>query len=69
MINLHKPTQTDPPIVPEVRRDDYQINVILRHRRNWRKLTPEQRSVILLAGAEQLESFAQQMREEATETK
>lgn len=56
---------TKPRIVPEVRRDDYAFTFILRVRRNWKKMTLDERKAALLAGADQLEVYAQQMREEA----
>jgi hypothetical protein len=53
--------------VTEVRRDEYSTTFVLRHRKNMRKLQPEQRATILTAGAEQLETWASQMRQEAAE--
>lgn len=54
-----------PPLVTEVRKDEYSTTFVLRHRMNAYKLQPEQRAVILQAGAEQLETWAAQMRDEA----
>ncbi len=54
-----------PPLVTEVRKDEYSTTFVLRHRKNVRKLQPEQRAVILQAGADQLETWAEQMRNEA----
>lgn len=56
-----------PEIAPEVRRDDYSMTFILRVRRSWPKMTAEARQAALLAGADQLEEYARQMREEAEE--
>jgi hypothetical protein len=56
-----------PPLVTEVRKDEYSTTFVLRHRKNVRKLQPEQRAVILTAGAAQLETWASQMRAEAEE--
>lgn len=56
-----------PPLVTEVRKDEYSTTFVLRHRKNMHKLQPEQRAVILTAGAEQLETWASQMRAEAEE--
>jgi len=58
-------TKTQPPLVTEVRKDEYSTTFVLRHRKNLRKLQPEQRATILQAGAEQLETWASQMRNEA----
>lgn len=54
-----------PPLVTEVRKDEYSTTFVLRHRKNLRKLQPEQRAVILQAGAEQLRTWAEQMESEA----
>lgn len=54
-----------PSIVTEAARDEYQMRFAIRHRKNWRKLQPEQRSVILMAAAAQMETWASQMRSEA----
>ena len=56
-----------PAIVTEAARDEYAMRFAIRHRKNWRKLQPEQRSTILLAAAAQMETWAQQMRQEAEE--
>lgn len=66
MIDL-SPTRrkTDPAITIEAKRDDYGIHLSVRHRRNRRKLTPEQYAVILRAGAHQLRTWAEQMDDEA----
>jgi hypothetical protein len=53
--------------VTEANRDDYSMRFVIRHRRNARKMQPEQLATVLLAGAEQLETWALQMREEAQE--
>lgn len=58
-------TKTQPPLVTEVRKDEYSTTFVLRHRKNLHKLQPEQRATILQAGAEQLETWAEQMRNEA----
>ena len=68
MLNLSKGlVKREPVLVGEASRDDYLMAFRLRHRKNWRKLEPEQRRTILLAGAEQLETWALQMRCEAEE--
>ena len=54
-----------PSLVTEVRKDEYSTTFVLRHRKNMGKLQPEQRATILRAGAEQLETWAEQMRSEA----
>jgi hypothetical protein len=54
-----------PPLVTEVRKDEYSTTFVLRHRKNAYKMQPEQRATILQAGAEQLETWASQMRNEA----
>lgn len=59
---MHK---TEPPVVTEAKRDDYGIYLAVRHRRSRRNLTIDQYAVILRAGADQLETWAGQMREEA----
>ena len=56
-----------PPLVTEVRKDEYSTTFVLRHRKNLRKLQPEQLATVLLASAEQLETWAAQMRDEAEE--
>ena len=57
--------KTQPVIVTEVRKDEYSTTFVLRHRKSAYKLAPEQRATILQAGAEQLETWASQMRDEA----
>lgn len=61
MINL----STKPRITAEVTRGDYDITLKLRVRRNWQKMTLDERRAALLAGAEHLDEYARQMREEA----
>jgi len=61
-VNLIK---TEPVVVAEPRRDEYSLTWRLNHRRNWNKMQPEQRRVVLLAAAEYLESEAAGMREQA----
>ena len=56
-----------PAIVTEAGRDEYAMRFAIRHRKNWRKLQPDQRSTILLAAAAQMETWASQMRAEAEE--
>jgi hypothetical protein len=58
-----------PAIVTEAARDEYQMRFAIRHRTNWRKLQPEQRAVIIKASAQQLETWAAQMKAEAAEIK
>ena len=66
MLNLSPTLQMRlPAIVTEAARDEYAMRFAIRHRKNWHKLQPEQRSTILLAAAAQLETWAGQMREEA----
>lgn len=52
-------------IVAEPRQDEYSLNYTIRHRKNWRKLAPEQQAVILKAAADYLESEVAGMRERA----
>lgn len=59
--------KSDPPIVIEAARDPYSMRFVIRHRRPTNKLQPEQQRTILLASAEQLETWASQMRSEAEE--
>ena len=59
---------TKPHIIPEVKRDEYTITFILRTRHSWKRMKPEDRRATLLAGADQLEAYAQQMRDEADPT-
>ena len=57
-----KPNQLitiDPPV-----RDEYFMRFILRHK-SWRLLPPDQQAAVLAEGANQLETWASQMREEA----
>lgn len=56
---------TKPRVIVETRRDDYAITFILRNRRSWKKLSPEDRKVALLQGADALDVLAEQMRAEA----
>lgn len=58
-------TPTKPRVIVETRRDDYAITFILRNRRSWKKLSPEDRKVALLQGADALDVLADQMRAEA----
>lgn len=65
MIHLQPRTRTSPLITVEHPvRDDYVMRFVLRHK-SWRALPPDQRAAVLAAGAEQLETWAIQMREEA----
>lgn len=61
MINL----PTKPRMTADVKRDDYTMTFVLRTRRSWRKLSLDERRTALLEGADQLDVYAQQMREEA----
>jgi hypothetical protein len=45
-------------------RDDYFMRFVLRHK-SWRLLLPDQQAAVLAEGANQLETWASQMREEA----
>ena len=68
MLNLSpKLVKSQPPIVTEASREDYAMRFVIRHRKNARKMQPEQLATVLLAGAEQLETWASQMRAEAEE--
>lgn len=55
-----------PSLITEMARDEYAMRFVIRNRKSWRKLRPEQRSTILLAAAAQMETWAAQMREEAS---
>lgn len=57
--------KTTPPITTEASRDPYCYRFVIRSRRPTNKLQPEQQATILLAGADQLETWAAQMRDEA----
>lgn len=66
MLNLSpKLVKSQPSIITEPARDDYSLRYTIRHRRNWRKMQPEQRAVILRAAADYLEAEAAGMREQA----
>lgn len=54
-----------PLVKAEPDRDEYGFIVRLRLRRRWSALSTKEQQACLLAGAEYLECFAQQMREEA----
>lgn len=45
-------------------RDEYFMRFVLRHK-SWRALPPDQQAAVLAEGANQLETWASQMREEA----
>ena len=62
MLNL----PTKPRITAEATRGDYEVFALkLRVRRNWQKMSLDERYAALLEGAEKLDVYAQQMREEA----
>lgn len=61
MLNL----PTKPRVIADPKRDDYTMTFVLRMRRNWQKMSLDERRMVLLDGAEQLDVYAQQMREEA----
>lgn len=62
MLNL----PTKPRVTAEATRGDYEIIALkLRVRRNWQKMSLDERYAALLESAEQLDVYAQQMREEA----
>lgn len=61
--SLNKPRITTDP-----RRDDYSATVIVRWRRNWRKMTTDERRAVLTEAAAYLETIAAQMRDEAETT-
>ena len=58
-------TPTKPRVIVEARRDPYSITFVLRHRRAWNKLSPEDRKLALEQGADALDVLAAQMRAEA----
>lgn len=58
-------TPTQPPITFDPpNRGEYGMIYHIHHR-NWRKLTPEQQATVLRAGADVLDAWAGQMRDEA----
>lgn len=59
---------TKPRITTDPRRDDYSATVVIRWRRNWRKMTADERRAVLNEGAAYLETIAAQMRDEADAT-
>ena len=59
--------KSQPPITIEAARDAYSMRFVIRHRRPAGIMQPEQLATVLLAGAQQLETWALQMREEAEE--
>lgn len=62
MLNL----PTKPRITAEATRGDYEVIALkLRVRRNWQKMSVDERHEALLESAAQLETYAQQMRDEA----
>lgn len=60
-------TRSKSQIIPEVRREEYAMHFVLRVRRAWNRMPAEERREALLAGADQLEEYARQMRSEAEE--
>lgn len=50
-----------PRIVPEMDMDEYMVSIRLRFRRNWKKMTTEDRAEALGAMATQLREYADQM--------
>ncbi len=64
-MNTFTAVPTKPRVTVETNRDDYSIRFVLRHRRAWSKLSPEDRRLALLQGADALTELAQQMRDEA----
>lgn len=60
------PRRRVPPAIAEPSRDDLGFFVRLRWSRRWSRLSPEERRQCLLAGAEHLERYAHEMREEAS---
>lgn len=56
---------TQPRVISEAKRGDYAMQFILRHRRAWQAMKADERAAVLRAGAEELEKFVAQMREEA----
>lgn len=65
MRRLGFPAATQPRIVPEVQRMDYEMRVVIRHRRAWSAMKQAERAEVLLASAAKLDEYAAQMREEA----
>lgn len=61
------PLPTKPRIVTETARDDYSARFVLRYRRNWKKMTPEERRSVLLDAADELERYVAQIRDEAAQ--
>lgn len=62
MLNL----PTKPRITADVTRGDYEIIALkLRVRRNWQKMSLDERHAALLESAAWLDLYAQQMRDEA----
>jgi len=59
---------TKPRITTDPRRDDYSTAVVIRWRRNWRKMTGDERRAVLTEAAAYLETIAAQMRDEAETT-
>lgn len=57
--------KTQPVIVAEPKHDEYSFGYVLRYRKSWKKLQPEQRAAILSAAADYLEDEAAGMRERA----
>lgn len=54
-----------PRVIPETKRSDYSMEFVLRHRRAWPAMKADERAAVLRDGAEELEKFVAQMREEA----
>ena len=52
---------TKPRITPDVHRENYAMFFILRHRRNWEKMSVEERCAVLTEGATLLQEYAAQM--------
>lgn len=47
------------------RRADYAMTFVLRYRRAWDKMSADERNMVLLQGADALDTIASQMRAEA----
>ena len=66
---IHIPPRTRPKAnrlitIDQPVRDEYFMRFVLRHK-SWRLLPPDQRAAVLAESANQLETWASQMREEA----
>ena len=58
---------TKPRVITEPNRDEYTVRFVVRFRRNWNKMSLEERRSVLQEGADALEEFVSQMRAEAAQ--